>query len=54
MIFMVKGMTTIGIDKEVKDLYIKAKLDFAVEMGSQLSDNDFVKYLLDHKEKPKK
>jgi len=50
---MVKGMTTIGIDKEIKDLYTQAKLDFSAEMGSQLSDNDFVKYLLDQRKQEK-
>ena len=51
---MVQGMTTIGIDTEIKVLYNKAKADRASQIGKQISDNDFMEYLLDHRKRDQK
>ena len=46
MNFMVKGMTTIGIDQSVKLVYSQQKAIYASKIGHQVNDDLFLMYLL--------
>jgi len=46
---MVIEYTTIGISTNMKKRFLDAKLKHASKIGKQISDNDYIEYLLKKK-----